>query len=112
LDTELTAETNVKEGGIFMMLLWNDRSLLLLKRKGKVYAYVNVCQHVGGNLALEEDTLVCQWHGSTYDALTGKRKSGPAPEQSELVPLPITIKDGKVYYSFPPSKPRGQWHIA
>jgi nitrite reductase/ring-hydroxylating ferredoxin subunit len=111
LEYELTATANVKEGQLYT-IMWNERPILLFRRNGKIYAYLNACQHVGGPLMLKGDRIVCQWHGSTYEPFTGKKIGGPAPEGYELIPFPIVVKDGKIYYVYPPIKPRGEWHVA
>lgn len=73
---------------------------------GEYHAYVNYCPHKGG-LLLPEDCagagkkgesclLKCQWHGSHFDAATGKVLTPPA--ESPLRKLELIIQDGKIYY--------------
>ena len=109
-EAEIAAESDVKEGQIHK-LVWNQRPIILFKKESKIYAYLDVCTHVGGPLFLQGNKLLCQWHNSVFDAATGKAETDPAPMGSELIPLSIEVKNGKIYYVYPPEKPRGQWHI-
>lgn len=77
------------------------RPAILIRKSGKVYAYINVCTHVGGPCKLEGDVLHCQWHGVKFDLDTGKALNPPAPKDSKLVKLPILIKEGKIFYKYP-----------
>jgi Rieske Fe-S protein len=54
----------------------------------------NVCLHHGGPLSLEGDTFVCEWHGSTFEARTGKAISGPVRPDARLMMLPTRVEDG------------------
>jgi nitrite reductase/ring-hydroxylating ferredoxin subunit len=53
------------------------REVLVMVLNGKPRAFVNVCMHHGGPLTLDDDTFKCEWHGSTFDARTGRALSGP-----------------------------------
>src|SRR4029453_5523959 len=53
------------------------REVLVMLLNGKPRAYVNVCMHHGGPLTLEGDTFTCDWHGSTFEARSGRALSGP-----------------------------------
>lgn len=48
---------------------------------GEVCAIAETCSHLGGPLAEGErrgDTIVCPWHGSTFDLRTGAVIHAPA----------------------------------
>jgi nitrite reductase/ring-hydroxylating ferredoxin subunit len=79
---------------------FEGRPAIIIKYKGRIFAYIDVCTHLGGPLYLDNDVLRCEWHDSTFDIITGKAKSGPAPSDSKLIRLPITIEDGKIYYVY------------
>jgi nitrite reductase/ring-hydroxylating ferredoxin subunit/uncharacterized membrane protein len=56
-------------------------SVLLVKRGGRIFAIGEKCAHLGGPLAegkLEDDTVVCPWHGSRFDLENGGVIDGPA----------------------------------
>jgi nitrite reductase/ring-hydroxylating ferredoxin subunit len=83
----------------------------MFRKDENIYAYIDVCTHVGGSLYMKNNNLICEWHSSIFEPTTGKATRGPAPVGSELVPLSIEARDGKIYYVYPPGKPRGQWHV-
>ena len=58
------------EGTVTADLL--GREVLVMMQNGHPRAYLNVCMHHGGPLTLEGDTFTCSWHGSTFEARTGK----------------------------------------
>ena len=54
----------------------------------------------GGSLTLDGDTFTCEWHGSTFDARTGKALSGPVRPDARLIMLPTRIEDGVLTYVY------------
>ncbi len=74
----------------------NTKSILLYN-DGEIRAFENICTHKDGPNRLEGNILVCQWHGATFDPLTGEAIKGPAPKGSRLPPIDIELVDGKVY---------------
>ncbi len=111
IEEVIALESDLKEGQLHK-ITWEGRPILLFQRNGNIYAYIDVCTHIGGSLVMKGDNLICEWHSSFFEPTTGKATRGPAPLGSELIPLSIEAKDGKIYYVYPPGKPRGQWHIA
>lgn len=67
-----------------MKLLHVDGRRLVLARTNSGYAvFDDRCTHRGGSLAggvLIDRTVQCLWHGSQFDAVTGKATCGPAKE--------------------------------
>jgi len=95
----LANDADVKEGST-LEVDFAGRPAIIMRVNGHVHAYINCCTHVGGPMKLAGDKILCQWHGSAFDAATGQALSEPAPLDSKLIGLPIVIKDGKVYYSY------------
>jgi nitrite reductase/ring-hydroxylating ferredoxin subunit/uncharacterized membrane protein len=56
--------------------------VVLLKRGAQILALGGVCSHMGGPLPegelLDDQCVVCPWHGSTFDMRDGRVVSGPA----------------------------------
>jgi nitrite reductase/ring-hydroxylating ferredoxin subunit len=86
------------EGAVTVDLL--GREVLVLMQNGKARAFLNVCMHHGGPLKLDGDTFNCQWHGSTFDARTGKAISGPVRPDARLIMLPTRVEDGVLNYVY------------
>jgi nitrite reductase/ring-hydroxylating ferredoxin subunit len=78
----------------------NGREVLVMLLNGKPRAYANVCLHHGGPLTLEGDTFVCDWHGSVFEARTGKALSGPVRSDARLMMLPTRVEDGVLTYVY------------
>lgn len=78
------------------------RPVLVLRREGRVQAYVNVCTHLGGPLQLAAggQVLECQWHQACFEAGTGRAVKGPARLGSRLIRLPVQVRDGWVTYVY------------
>jgi nitrite reductase/ring-hydroxylating ferredoxin subunit len=51
-------------------------------------------------LVLDGDSFNCQWHGSTFDARTGKALSGPVRPDARLIMLPTRVEDGVLTYVY------------
>lgn len=97
----LIEEARVEEGRIAEVDFFG-RPVLVLRQDGRVRAYVNVCTHLGGPLALAQDGehLECQWHGACFDARTGRATGNPAPPDTRLIRLPVTVEAGQVTYVY------------
>jgi len=55
--------------------------VLLLRRRGQIYAIAETCSHLGGPLAegkLEDLSVVCPWHGSRFALDSGQVLNGPS----------------------------------
>jgi nitrite reductase/ring-hydroxylating ferredoxin subunit len=87
-----------QEGTVTVSLYGRDVLVMLLD--GKPRAYANVCLHHGGPLSLEGDTFVCEWHGSTFEARTGKAISGPVRPDARLMMLPTRVEDDILTYVY------------
>jgi nitrite reductase/ring-hydroxylating ferredoxin subunit len=87
-----------EEGAVTAELL--GREVLVMLMNGKPRAYLNVCMHHGGPLSLEGDTFTCGWHGSTFDARTGRALSGPVRPDARLIMLPVRVEDGVLTYVY------------
>jgi len=66
-------------------------------RGGAYYAIENTCPHRGGSLAegmLDNDAVVCPWHGARFDIKTGA-VLGPPAEQG-VKSFPVRVNGGDV----------------
>lgn len=87
-----------EDGAVTAELL--GREVLVMLQDGRPRAFVNVCLHHGGPLALEGDRFACQWHGAQYDARTGRALQGPVRPDARLIMLPTRVEDGVVTYVY------------
>ena len=75
-----------------------------VRYRGKVYAYVNRCAHVGVELDWAEGNffdisglyLVCSTHGAAYEPDSGRCAGGPCNGRG-LLALRVIERDGGVY---------------
>lgn len=77
---------------------YNNRPALLIYYNNVVKAYDATCPHMGCPVNanyLEKGVLSCPCHLSTFDALSGKRLSGPAPHG--LKELKVKVINDKIY---------------
>ena len=61
---------------------------------GEVVGFSAICTHMKCPVKPTGAKLVCPCHGSTYDAMTGKNLSGPAP--SPLASFAVAVKGDDV----------------
>lgn len=67
--------------GQMKLLHVNGRRIVLGRTEDGYVAFDDHCTHRGGSLAggtLACGTVACPWHGSQFDANTGKVMAGPA----------------------------------
>lgn len=72
--------------------------VVLVKRRGTVYALADTCPHLGCSLAegrLEGDTIVCGCHGSAFALTDGKAVRGPSTYS--VTTYRATSLDGSIY---------------
>ena len=71
--------------------------VLLVRRRGEIYALTNTCSHLGGPLSegkLEDFVVQCPWHGSRFSICDGQVVDGPA-----TFPQPtfdVRVRDGQI----------------
>lgn len=80
---DLTPLSDVPVGGAVEVTGPNGPTIVAQPTAGNVVAFSAKCTHKGGPLKVDGTDLVCQWHGATFEAFTGKVVKGPA-----TTPLP------------------------
>ncbi|MBI4280741.1 Rieske (2Fe-2S) protein [Candidatus Uhrbacteria bacterium] len=73
------------------------RDALATRLGGKLKAYFDFCTHQGGKLRLENGEFHCLRHFSVFDAATGARTAGLAPEGSQLAEIPLVVEGDEVF---------------
>jgi nitrite reductase/ring-hydroxylating ferredoxin subunit len=76
-------------------------SIGVFHHKGNWYALRNHCLHRGGPVAagkLDDDTLICPWHGFAYNVTNGSLLMDP---NVKLETYPVIIRDGEVHLTVP-----------
>ena len=77
----------------------DNRSVLVGRLQGRLFAYVDRCPHAGAPLRigkLRGEELTCAWHGWTFNLLTGSAVPDPA---FQLTKVPVKIEDAQVLVS-------------
>ncbi len=77
--------------------IFKGKKSILVYNDGNIKAFENICTHKGGQTRLQDDRMVCQWHGAVFDPLTGRALKGPAPLDSKLPAINLKEQDKKVY---------------
>jgi len=78
-------------------------SVVVVRRRKKVFGWVNSCPHLWVPLNLEPnqflnlsgDFILCSMHGALFDPASGACVLGPCRGQG-LKPFPVTVRDGMV----------------
>lgn len=98
----LTKAQDVAEGRVGFFSV-GERSVSLLKRDGKFYAFENRCSHDDGPLGqgslLDENLIECPRHGARFDLTTGKAVRMPAVAPIEV--YPIEIHNDEIWIALP-----------
>jgi len=97
-----------------------ERSVLLVRSDGQVYALSSTCPHMGLPLKggkVDEHTIVCPWHHSAFDLHTGDVKDwSPWPpgvgrmlgalSREKALPLFATkVEGGSIYINLEKAEP-------
>ena len=90
---ELAKTSDVPVGG--GVILSDTKVVITQPSAGTFDAFSAVCTHQGFLVtSVEDGAIVCNHHGSTYDAKTGAVTQGPAP--AGLQKVGIVVKGGKI----------------
>lgn len=76
----------------------DGRRLCLANVDGEVCAFVDTCSHREFPLSageLEDDHVVCAWHGARFDVHSGQARSLPAIKPIRT--FEVKVEDGAVY---------------
>jgi nitrite reductase/ring-hydroxylating ferredoxin subunit/uncharacterized membrane protein len=74
------ADRELAEGGTKQVRA-GDVAVVLARHGGRVYALADSCAHLGGPLSegsLDDDGIVCPWHGSRFALADGHVLNGPS----------------------------------
>jgi Rieske Fe-S protein len=89
-----TADVPVKGG----VVLDGKKIVVTQPASGDFKAFTAVCTHQQCNVAsVKDNTITCPCHGSTYSALDGSVKGGPAT--GPLREIPVTVEGDQVVQS-------------
>jgi len=78
--------------------------MFLVRKQGRIYAYVNSCPHTGATLEwlpdrfldAEEELIQCGLHGALFRIETGECLRGPCVG-SFLTAIPAVVREGQVF---------------
>ena len=77
------------------------RSVWVWRSGDRVRGYYDFCTHQGGALQQQGEAMVCSRHHATFDAVSGQRIAGEAPEGSVLPPAELAVEEGKIVLFLP-----------
>ncbi|MEK7516129.1 MAG: Rieske 2Fe-2S domain-containing protein [Patescibacteria group bacterium] len=93
---ELAAIDAIPDGST-TLVRYGFQGVWIVRRGDSFRAFLNLCTHAGAPLRLCGTKLCCQRHEATFDAETGRALSAPAPLDSFLPPVPLEVRDGKIF---------------
>jgi nitrite reductase/ring-hydroxylating ferredoxin subunit/uncharacterized membrane protein len=94
--TEVMNERDLEEGRPRRVEV-SGTSVLLLRAGGRIHALANRCSHRGGPLhkgTVDEETVTCPWHLSTFRLEDGVVLRGPATAPQPAYDM--SVQDGKI----------------
>lgn len=90
---ELATTSEVPVGG--GIILTEQKLVITQPTEGTFKAFTAVCTHQGLLVtSVEDGTIKCANHGSSYSAQSGEVEGGPAP--SALASVEIDVRDDKI----------------
>ena len=103
---EIVAKTDDLREGEMMQVKVGKRTALLVRVEGKFYALGAKCPHYGAPMEdglLHDGRLLCPWHKSVFDALTGDLRETPTIQA--LAQFEARVEDGNVVVTVPDRAP-------
>jgi nitrite reductase (NADH) small subunit len=93
---KLTTESQLPAEGEAKEFTCGDKVICVANVNGTISAMDNVCLHRGGPLGqgvIEDNKLVCPWHGWQWDSKTGEAVHNPG---ARVAVYPIKLENGDV----------------
>ncbi len=79
--TKIADAKDLPPGGSMCVEVGGER-VAVFNVDGTIYAIADACTHMGGVLSdgtvMDGTTVVCPWHGATFDLTTGNAIGAPA----------------------------------
>ncbi len=102
-DTALCPLDDIPDPGGRGFRVGAREAMLVIRRGGEVFGYVNVCPHMGLPLDWKPDVFLsvdkaliqCANHGARFELATGSCVAGPCPG-GRLRPVALRIENGLV----------------
>ena len=95
----LVGKTSDIPSGKMIMVSTDGKDILVTNVDGNYYAMDDTCSHAGASLSegsLNGSTLVCPWHGSTWDCKTGKLVAFGA-QLKDLSSYKVTVESDEIF---------------
>jgi len=81
------------------------KMLIVVRRDGRAFVYLNSCPHIGTPLDLQpgkflshdKQNIICSTHGALFEIDTGHCIFGPCKDD-HLDVLPVQVENGEVWY--------------
>lgn len=94
---KIAPEQSPPEGG-GTVANFGDTMVALFRIEGRYYALANACPHKGGPLGegqVKGHTVICPWHGWTWDVRTGTNVRMPALRK--VACFPVIEENGEIF---------------
>jgi nitrite reductase (NADH) small subunit len=94
---KLTTQSELPAEGEAREFTLGNKVICVANVNGTISAMDNVCLHRGGPLGqgvIEDDKLVCPWHGWQWDPRTGQAAHNAA---ATVAVYPVKIENGDVF---------------
>ncbi len=95
----LAGKTSDIPPGKMLLVESEGKTILVANENGNYFAMDDTCTHQGANLSegtLEDSTVTCPWHGSTWDCKTGKLIAF-ASQLKDLTSYKVTVESDSVF---------------
>lgn len=91
---------DIPEGGVLGVEVEGQR-ICLAKVNGEVFAFEDRCSHrefplSNGEVDPDDCTIMCEWHGATFDMRTGAARSLPATRPIPVYPVKVESDEVQV----------------
>ncbi|WP_443094890.1 Rieske (2Fe-2S) protein [Rothia koreensis] len=94
---DIAATSDVPEGGAIKVSSDGVTAVVAQPSPGQYKAYSSSCTHQGRSVTVQDTTITCPCHSSTFSIQDGSVQGGPAPK-----PLPqykVTVDGGRITLS-------------
>lgn len=105
-DQALCRLDDIPDGGaiaVDAVLRDGEESVIVLRRKDAVHAYLNICPHAGrrldwapGKFLVKDNLLICAAHGASFQDVDGLCIGGPCRGE-HLRAVGVRVAEGEVW---------------
>ena len=87
----------------------HGNNIFVINLDGQFLGYINYCPHMGGSLRFTGSKIQCNWHGATFNPVTGVALTMPALDTTGLEKVELMVEGDDLFYLSSDQPTKSAW---